>query len=365
MLRHGSLPVLHCDTEPVLLGDLFRGGSMHSISFLHAPRIKFVALLLAGLCSVGASFAEYPERRIQLVYPLTTGTPTYRVSELIADAMSTELGVQIIAAAKPGASGADALLAALREPADGYTVIDAYVAPLIISPLFGRVSYSCKDFIPLYSATATALGIASRRDETRWTDMNSFLKYLKQHPGGTRYSAGGELSMPHLVAAKLLKTLNIVSRHITFADLHEGVVELRDGNLDWLVINPGMYQSAKDNFRVLAVIGDSQESTKVYDGAKRTADFGIQLGLDGLASKPWDWWVVKQGTPNAIVEKLRTAMAKSLAKPAIREQLEGQGYMLTKLGPTQFQSICERVTQDLRGAIGAIEWEKTEASKLK
>ena len=338
---------------------------MHSISFLHAPRIKFVSLLMTCCCTAGASFAEYPERRIQLVYPLTTGTPTYRVSQLIADAMSTELGVQIIAAAKPGASGADALLAALREPADGYTVIDAYVAPLIISPLFGRVSYSCKDFIPLYSATATALGIASRKDETRWTDMNSFVKYLKLHPGGTRYSAGGELSMPHLVTAKLLKTLDIVSRHITFTDLQEGIVELRDGNLDWLIVNPGMYQGAKDNFRVLAVIGDSQESTKVYDDAKRTTDFGIQLGLDGLASKPWDWWVVKRGTPDAIVEKLRSAMARALAKPAVQEQLAAQGYLPTKLGPTQFQSICERVSQDLRGAIGAIEWEKAEAAKLK
>jgi tripartite-type tricarboxylate transporter receptor subunit TctC len=333
--------------------------------FHHSLGIKIVALVLACFCVVGTSSAEYPERRVQLVYPLTTGTPTYRVSQLIAEAMSTELGVQIITAAKPGASGADALLAALREPADGYTVIDAYVAPLIISPLFGRVPYSCKDFIPLYSATATPLGIVSRKGETRWTDMASFVKYLKLHPGSTRYSAGGELSMPHLVTAKLLKTLNVVSRHITFADLHDGVVELHDGNLDWLIVNPGMYQDAKDNFRMLAVIGDSLESTKVYDDAKRTADFGIKLGLDGLSSKPWDWWVVKKGTPDAVVEKLRMAMAKALAKPAIQAQLAALGYLPTRLEPAQFQSTCERVATDLRGAMGAIEWEKAEAGKLK
>jgi tripartite-type tricarboxylate transporter receptor subunit TctC len=194
--------------------------------------------------------------------------------------------------------------------------------------------------------------------------MASFMRYLKLHPGKTRYSAGGELSMPHLIAAKLLKTMNAVSRHITFADLHEGAVELHDGNLDWMVVNPGMYQDAKNKFRVLAVIGDSKESTQVYDNARHTADFGIKLGLDGLSSKPWDWWVVKSGTPEVAVQRLRTAMAKALDRPAVKARLAALGYLPTRLGPPQFQSTCERVAADLRGAMDAIEWESAETAKL-
>jgi len=116
---------------------------------------------------------------------------------------------------------------------------------------------------------------------------------------------------------------------------------------------------------VLAVIGDAQESTRVYDNAKRTADFGIQLGLDGLAAKPWDWWVVKQGTPDAVVQKLRGAMAKALANPAVQTQLAALGYLPTNLGPAQFQSTCERVAKDLRDAMVAIEWEKAQAVQSK
>ena len=139
--------------------------------------------------------------------------------------------------------------------------------------VFGRVTYSCMDFIPLLSATATPLAFVSRKDGTRRTDMASFARHLRSQPGGTRYSAGSELSMPHLAAASLLRTMHAPSRHMAFADLHEGTVELRDGNLDWMVVNPAMYPDAKGNFRVLAVIGDSQESTKVYDNAHHTADF--------------------------------------------------------------------------------------------
>ena len=326
---------------------------------------KVATLWLLASLMADPSFAEFPEKRIQLVYPLTTGTPTYRVSQIIANAMSMELGVQMIAAAKPGASGADALMAALREPADGYTVIDGYVAPLIISPLFGKVPYTCADFIPLYSATATPLAVVSRAGEKRWTDFPSFIRFLKENPGKTRYSAGGELSMPHLVSAKLLRTVGAVSRHITFADLHEGAVELRDGTLDWMIVNPGMFQDAKGSITVLGVISDSHEPVALYGDAKPTVDFGITIGLAGLASKPWDWWLVKKGTPDAIVEKLRAAMAKALARPEIEAQLSSLGYLPTRLKPEQFQRHCEQISTDLRGAMGAIDWEKAEIKKLK
>ncbi len=330
------------------------------------PRASVLkTLLLAAMLLAGDSFAEFPERRIQLIYPLTPGTPTYRVSQLIANAMGAELGVPMITVAKPGASGADALMAALREPADGYTVIDAYVAPLIITPLFGRVSYSCKDFVPLYAATSTPLAIASRVDEKRWTDFASFIKFLKENPGRTRYTGAAELSMPHLAAAKMLQNSNAVSHHITYADLYGGMADLRDGSLDWMVINPGLYQEGKSRIRVLAVLSDLPESGKIYGGAKRAADFGIDIGLSGLAPKPWDWWLVKKGTPNDVVEKLRAAMAKALAKPELKAELSQLGYLPTGFGPDQFQGICERITADLKGAMAAIEWEKAEVKKLK
>ena len=327
--------------------------------------MKSRLLFLASILLANVSLAAYPERRVQLIYPLTPGTATYRVSQIIANAMGAELGVPMITMAKPGTSGADALMAALREPADGYTVIDAYVAPLIISPLFGRVSYSCKDFIPLFSATATPLAIASRADETRWTDFTSFVKFLKENPGRTRYTGAAELSLPHLVAAKMLQTLNAVSRHVTYADLYDGLSDFRDGSLDWMVINPGMYKDEKKHMRVLAVLSDQPDSGQVYGGAKRASDFGVDIGMNGLAPKPWDWWLVKKGTPDGIVQKLRSAMAKALARPDINSQLTTLGYLPTGLGPDQFQSSCDRISNDLKAAMGSIEWEKTEMKKLK
>jgi tripartite-type tricarboxylate transporter receptor subunit TctC len=135
-------------------------------------------IVVGALLLATAASAEYPERRIQHVYPWTPGTPTYAVSQIIADAMGNELGVQMPVVAKPGAGGVNAFMAALNEPADGYTALDGYVAPLIISPLFDKTEYTFADFVPLYSATSNAFAIATRADEDRFTDFPSFIEYL-------------------------------------------------------------------------------------------------------------------------------------------------------------------------------------------
>ena len=120
-------------------------------------KLTFALAVGALVATTTMAAAEYPERKIQHIYPWSPGTPTYAVSQIIADKMGEILGTQIPVVAKPGASGVKAFNIALEEPADGYTTIDGYVAPLVISPLFDKAPWGCEDFVPLYSATSNAL----------------------------------------------------------------------------------------------------------------------------------------------------------------------------------------------------------------
>ena len=302
---------------------------------------------------------------MQLIFPLTPGTPTYAVSQIIADAMGASMGTQMPVVAKPGAGGVTAFAAALAEPADGYTVIDAYVAPLVIAPMFGKVDYTCSDFTPLFAATSTPLAIISRVDEKRWTDFPSFVAYVKAHPGETKYTAAGELSLPHLAAARMLQVNDLVSRPIPYNDLADGLNDLRSGILDWMIINPGMFAGNKDDMRVLAVMSDLEGSGSLYGGAKRAVDFGVDIGLAGMAPSPWDWWVVKNGAPDEAVQTLRKAMADALANPDVKAKLDHLGYLPTGFTPDQYGDICSKITSDLKSAMGAIDWEKEQIAKLK
>jgi tripartite-type tricarboxylate transporter receptor subunit TctC len=321
-------------------------------------------LILSGIV-VGASFAlataasaDYPERRIQLVYPWTPGTPTYAVSQIIADAMGEELGVQMPVVAKPGAGGVNAFMAALNEPADGYTALDGYVAPLIISPLFDKTEYTYESFIPLYSATSNAFAIATRADENRFTDFPSFIEYLKAHPGETRYTGGADLALPHMVAAKVLQHYDAVSRPVPYGDLADGTKDLRGGVLDWMVVNPGIYRSNTDHLRIIAVLSELPEVVEIYDGAQRVEDYGMELGLTGLAPMGWNWWLVKAGTPDDVVATLRDAMGKALEKPEVRDKILQIGFVPTGYTPDQYMEVAQSIHDQLQSATDAITWEK-------
>lgn len=323
-----------------------------------------LALGAAGLMA-GQAAAEsgFPTRRIQVIYPWSPGTPTYAVSQIIANAMGKNLGVNMPVVAKTGASGVNAFDQALAEPANGYAVIDGYVAPLVISPLFKKAKWGCNDFIPLYSATSNAFAVVSRADEKRWTDFPSFIKYLKAHPGQTRYTASAQLSLPHMVMAKVLETVGAVARNVPYNDLADGTKDLRGGLLDWMVINPGIYRANKKEFRVLAVLSGLKEVSQIYDGAKRAKDFGVDIGLHNLAPMGWDWWLVKKGTPEPVVAKLRSAMGKALADPAVHKEILKIGFVPTSYTPSQYSKVCTSVRDQLKSAMDAITWETNELKK--
>lgn len=323
-----------------------------------------VAFGAAGLLT-GPAVAQsgFPTRRIQVIYPWSPGTPTYAVSQIIANAMGKNLGVNMPVVAKTGASGVNAFDQALAQPANGYTVIDGYVASLIISPLFKKAKWNCSDFVPLYSATSNAFAVVSRANEKRWTNFPSFIKYLKAHPGQTRYTASAQLSLPHMVMAKVLKTVGAVARNVPYNDLADGTKDLRSGLLDWMVINPGIYRANKKEFRVLAVLSGLKEVSQIYDGAKRAKDFGVNIGLHSLAPMGWDWWLVKKGTPAPVVAKLRQAMGKALADPAVHKEILKIGFVPTSYKPAQYAKVCASVRQQLKSAMGAITWENNELKK--
>ena len=324
---------------------------------MNTPTRSIAAATAALALMAGAAFAEFPERKVQIIYPWAPGTATYGVSQLIADAMGRELGQAMPVVAQPGSGGVKAFLSAMAEPEDGYTIIDGYVAPLVIAPMFGRAEWACEDFTPLHSATANAFAIAVRPNEDRWDDFPGFVEYLRANPGRTSYNGSGN-SLPHLVAAKALRELDVLSQGVPYDDLGLGLKDLRAGVLDWIVINPGTYTANRDAVRILATLSELESVQAVFGGAPRAQDFGIDLGLSGLTPMGWNWWVVENGTPDDRVETLRAAMRAATQDPEVRERIEATGFVMTDYAPDRYLEICNAVRDELTEAVEAVKWEE-------
>ncbi|MGR3804107.1 Bug family tripartite tricarboxylate transporter substrate binding protein [Marinibacterium profundimaris] len=322
--------------------------------------IKLTAVSLAGAAalalSAGTAFAEFPERNIENIFPWGPGS-AMAATQIISEAMGEELDTNISVVSTPGGAGVKAFETALRKPADGYTIIDGWVAPLVLQPQVGNADWSHDDFIPLWSATSVPFALVTRKDEDRWTDFPSFIQYMKDNPGELRYSSGSIGNIPHMVLAKVMQANGVYARNIPYPQDGDAFKDLRGGLLDFSFNNPTTYDANSDAFQALAVLSDREDIRPLFDDAPLVNSFGADMGLSGLAPGGWHWYLVKEGTPDDVVETLRTAMKAALDRPEVQEKLISIGFFPTMYSPDQYDEIVGTVGEQLQSAQDAIAWE--------
>ena len=91
------------------------------------PRRRFLQLAVAAAAAPAlpqlASALDYPTRPVRLIVGFPVGTATDIDARLIAQFLSERLGQQFIVDNRPGAAGNIGTEAAVRAPADGYTLL--------------------------------------------------------------------------------------------------------------------------------------------------------------------------------------------------------------------------------------------------
>src|SRR5262249_8730076 len=128
----------------------------------HAPVHRRV--LMAGIASAlglahtcGAALAQsradaqsYPARPIRIIVPTTAGSGMDTVARMIGQRFTEAWGQQVIVDDRPGASGIIGHEIAAKAVPDGYTLILATAAGVVINPLLTKVPYdSVRDFAPI------------------------------------------------------------------------------------------------------------------------------------------------------------------------------------------------------------------------
>ena len=113
-------------------------------------------LILAGVaaCAVPAhaqTDAAYPTRALRLIVPFAPGGTTDTIARLVARELTKPLGQQVVVENRPGAGGLIGAEAALKLPADGYTIFFATISTMAVQPaLQPKLSYEpFRDFAPV------------------------------------------------------------------------------------------------------------------------------------------------------------------------------------------------------------------------
>lgn len=287
---------------------------------------KILFACLAGLLSVVASqqafAAGYPDKPVKVIVPFAAGGPTDVMARLLAQQLSQKLGQQFYVENLPGAGGNIGTANAARSAGDGYTILVASSSYVVNPSLYVNCPYDAfKDFIPVTLAAITP-NILIVNPAVEAKTAKDLVALIKAHPNKYTFASPGLGTTPDL-ASDLFK----VSYHLDFAiSPYKGggpatqAVLANETPMSFVALTPTTQLVKTGKLRALAV------TTKKRSSALPDVPTLEEAGVTGQNSETMQGVFVPKGTPQAIVDRLQSEIAKIVAMPDIRAKMTPLGF---------------------------------------
>ena len=293
------------------------------------PRAARRKLLALGLALVATTLApgpapaqsSWPTRPVRIVVPFPAGGTTDILARALAPELQKAFGQPVVVENKPGAGGNVGADNVAKSPPDGYTLLMGTVGTHAINAtLYRKLPYDAtRDFAPvgLVGFTPTLLVVAAGSPIKTLAD----LKAAAATPAGISFASAGNGTSGHLAGELLGARLNGKVVHVPYSQGGQALTDVMGGQAQFMFYHPAA---------VLPHMKAGKLRALGASGAKRSAAAPDVPTLQEQGVPDFDlvaWFMVyaPASTPAADVAKLRDAMQRALASPAVAAKLTELG----------------------------------------
>jgi tripartite-type tricarboxylate transporter receptor subunit TctC len=304
-------------------------------------RLLLGTLALLGLAPLAhAQDTPWPSKPITLIVPFSPGGGVDVMARLLAEKMKAALGQPVNVENKVGGSGMIGVLAAVRSPADGHTLVMATAGETAINPhvFKSRMQYQPeRDLAPVTLVVKVpnavvvnpALPIRSIAD---------LITYAKANPGKISYGSSG-IGNPQHLAGELLEVMSGQPlRHVPYRGASNQLTDVAGGSLDMTFVSLGGARAFIKDQRVRAI---GITSAKRSDLAPELPAVAETAGLAGYVLENWFGLFAPAATPPAVVTKLNGIVTQALKDPELVKRLHDLGGDPAPMSPTEFRSFIQ------------------------
>jgi len=285
--------------------------------------LSALALVLVALCALAtdARAQDWPQKPLRLIVPFAPGGVTDTIARSSAEWLTRRLGQNVIVENRPGASGAIAVEAVAKSPADGYTLLMASLPQMAILPAMTKTSYDpVRDFAPITIVGSNMFALAVHRSLPADT-LPKFVSFVKARRGEVAYASAGSGTVSHLTMALFMQRAGIDMVHVPYkgggpamADTAAGHVYLYFGNLSEVIPH-----ATGNRIKVLAVSGDRRAPQ--LPNVPTVAE----SGYPGFRTSTWNGIAAPARTPPAVIERFAREMQPAPGDPGFSGRLQNLG----------------------------------------
>ena len=286
---------------------------------------KLLMIVLGTAASLGmqVAHAQFPDRPIKLVAPYAPGGAADILARALATELGKDLGQSVIVENRPGANTRIATVAVARAPADGYTLLLASNASMVLNPLlYSKVGYTPADFQVLGVVAEAPLVIVTN-PQVPASDLKQFRTYAQANVGRVNYASVG-LGNPLQLATEMLKSeLQIEATHVPYNGSVPALTGLmaNDTQMMFDVVSTSLPHIRAGKLKALAVTGS--ERLKSLPEVPTVSESAVP----GFRAATWFGVSAPAGVAPDVASRLQSALAKAVADSGFRATLDQQSLL--------------------------------------
>ncbi|WP_432348884.1 tripartite tricarboxylate transporter substrate-binding protein (plasmid) [Shinella yambaruensis] len=271
------------------------------------------AALAVSLLATSALGQTYPERTITMVVPFSAGGPTDTVTRLVAEAMSKDLGQQIVVENVGGAGGTLGAGRVASADPDGYTLLLHHIGMATSATLYRKLAYDTLNaFEYVGLVTDVPMTIVARKD-LEPTDLKGLIDYMKANKDTVTVANAGIGAASHLCGMLLMSAMETQFVTVPYKGTGPAMTDLLGGQVDVMCdqTTNTTKQIQGGTIKAYAVTSPARlDNLPDVPTAEEAGLSGFQVGI-------WHGIYAPKGTPADVTERLSKSLQVALKDPNV------------------------------------------------
>jgi len=301
-------------------------------------------------CSLGSAWAQgYPAKTIKLVVPFPPGGSVDTVARALQPQLQQQLGQPVVVENKPGASSVLGAQAAMRAPADGYTILLNASLQVVNPMIMGTPTYDLeKDFTPItYLGALPQLVLVSV--QSPYNSLTDLLNDARQRPGRVQWATAAYGAAGHLAAEVIKMRAKVDMPIVPYKGGGPALTDLIGMHVSAMVepMASGYPHVKAGRLKALAVTT-----------AKRLPDLPdlptvAESGYAGFDMPSWYGFWAPAGTPKELVDRLNAEIRTAMQAPSVVSRLNAMFFQSVVSSPAEFSTFIRNETAIYREVVAS------------
>ena len=286
----------------------------------------FLALAGSALCASTifsqSAFAQtQTSKQITIVVGFPPGGGTDIFARLFAQKLTSATGSVVIVENRPGASSTIGAAAVARAAPNGQTLLFTSASLALAKALYAKLPFDPQTDLTPITMTARIPFVLVAHPSLPVRTVRDLLALAKRKPGALDFGSSGTGSAPHLAMEIFKFRSGVDVHHVPYRGAGPNTTAQVSGEVQLSMLIPPVSQPhiAAGRMRALGV------TTAKRSSALPDVPTLQEAGIAGYDVPQWHGFFAPANTPSAVIERVYSEIAKSLAAPDVKQRLAAEG----------------------------------------